>query len=156
MAAEGVTVLLCGACEGEIRETTGFYSTPRRTHRKSRRFQCCRGQPFRGCPDRRPFVADGPWLASAVETWLLKSEFRTALERNPALSMSAIGQLRYRLDGTKTYWRGIEFWAFSQAIWKLQRDVAYLGDYQRQTGAAAADHVVRFAVQMSQQHAKVA
>ena len=141
---EGVRLFLCGTCEGEVRETTGFYNTGTRVLRKSRRCPCCKGQPFRGCSDRREYTVEGPWLSDMVERWLGKMEFRSALDRNPTLPPTEIGRLRYRLGGD--HLDGAKFWAFSQAIYKLQRDVSYLGEFQRQTGVPPSEHLVRLAV----------
>lgn len=143
-APEGISLFLCATCEGEVRETTGYYDTGNRVVRNSRRCRCCQGQPFHGCPDRRWFHIEGRWLSEVVERWIENTEFRATLDRKRRLSASEIGRLRYKLGGN--HLDGAKFWAFSEAIWKLQRDLTYLGEFQRVTGTKASERLIRWAV----------
>lgn len=144
MAGEGFPIYLCAKCEGSVRETTGFWRGPSKTYRNSRRGDCCHGQPLRRCADQRLYVAGGTWLASAVESWLQKTEFVSALDRNPGLDANEIRKLRYRLS--KAFVKGVEHGAFGRTIYELQHGLTSLGDYARRTGAPPSERVVKFAI----------
>jgi hypothetical protein len=145
--SKGVSLWLCGTCEGEARETTGFHNTGTRNVRNSRRCRCCKGQPFGRCDDLRQYKVDGAWLSEVVERWLGKLQFREALHRNPSLTESEIGRLRSDLGGS--HLEGAKYWAFAKAIWRLQRDFSYLGEFQRVTGVEPSERLVRLAATWS-------
>lgn len=146
MTGNGLRYRMCGSCEGEGRETTGYWTTETKTHRKSRKCPCCKGQPMRRCADTREFRVDSSWIARVIENWAGKAEFVLALERHPKISPSQVIRLRQNLGGN--FLSAPKRRAFQEIVNGLMKDLAYLGDYARITGTPAAKSVVRMAVRV--------